>query len=242
MSAEELSACIQGALLTQGCVKMIPPDNRCCFCLTLRLGVIIIGIVNFALYLFAFSWYIGSVGFTNGFEVEITNTAISVFVLLCVQLLVNLLLIIGAIKRIPNQIFPWLCSNAVVIAIMMVIIFMLVFFGTSGNSLNYQEYVSILSILSLLAGTDMFCCIVVFQFRKNLMIEARMAAEESGNRTSLLSSSAPPPTYEDAAPGMPPYKVPLEDPPPGYEAAMAMSSAVSSGPQLRKKSLTSDQV
>ena len=35
---------------------MIPPDNRCCFCLSLRLGVIIIGLVNFALYTLAFSW------------------------------------------------------------------------------------------------------------------------------------------------------------------------------------------
>ena len=61
-----------------------------------------------------------------------------------------------------------------------VMIFMLVFFGASRNSLSYQEYVSSLSILSLLAGTDMFCCIVIFQFRRNLIIEAALEREDSG--------------------------------------------------------------
>ena len=61
-----------------------------------------------------------------------------------------------------------------------VMIFMLVFFGASRNSLSYQEYVSSLSILSLLAGTDMFCCIVIFQFRRNLIIEATLEREDSG--------------------------------------------------------------
>jgi hypothetical protein len=37
----------------------VPPDNTCCFCLTLRTGVIIIGIFNFTLYLLAFLWYVG---------------------------------------------------------------------------------------------------------------------------------------------------------------------------------------
>ena len=34
--------------------------------------------------------------------------------------MVNLLLVVGAVKRLPLHIFPWLCSNAVVIAIIMV--------------------------------------------------------------------------------------------------------------------------
>ncbi len=34
--------------------------------------------------------------------------------------MVNLLLIVGAVKRIPNHVFPWLCANAIVIALLMV--------------------------------------------------------------------------------------------------------------------------
>ena len=59
-------------------------------------------------------------------------------------------------------------------------IFMLVFFGASRNDMNYSEYVTSLSLLSLLAGTDMFCCIVVFQFRRNLILEDRMQSEPTG--------------------------------------------------------------
>ena len=35
-------------------------------------------------------------------------------------MMVNLLLVVGAVKRIPHHTFPWLCSNAVIIAILMV--------------------------------------------------------------------------------------------------------------------------
>ena len=123
---------------------------------------------------------------------------------------------------------------------------MLVFFGSSRNSLSYQEYVSCLSLLSLLVGTDMFCCIVVFQFRRNLVLESRIQIQESVNHPGgFLPSSSPPPAYEDAAPGAPPLKVPLEEPPPEYEAAIAMLGAeepAPAGPQLRKKSLTNHEV
>lgn len=240
MSAGELRACLEGLLLSGG-DKMVPPDNRCCFCLTLRLGAIIIGLINFVLYLFAFSWYIGTVGFSGDFDAQVSNMDISVLVLFCVQLMVNLLLIVGAVKKIPLHIFPWLCSNAVVIAIIMVMIFMLVFFGASKNELSYNEYVTSLSLLSLLAGTDMFCCIVVFQFRRNLILESRIQTEESGDRhQGFQPRCSAPPAYEDASPGS---KVPLEEPPPEYEAALAMlrpgddpASSPAHGTHLRRKS------
>jgi len=259
-----LVACVQGLVWNWRVGKMVPPDNRCCFCLNLRQAVILIGAVNFVLYLLASMWYIGKVAFIEDLQPQISNTDISVLILFCVQLLVNLMLIIGAVKRNTQHIVPWLCSNAVVIAIIMVIIFMLVFFGAARHHLGYHEYVSALSIFSLLAGTDMFCCIVVFQFRKNLIIEERI---ELGNTMGQLTSSQAshaPPAYEDASKDSPPYKVPKEDPPPEYEAAIAMLHCSAppledevpntpdlpdliddnkvKGPQLRKKSLTSNQV
>ena len=64
--------------------------------------------------------------------------------------------------------------------ILQVMIFMLVFLGASRNSLSYHQYVSSLSLISILVMTDMFCCIVVFQFRKNLLLEERIRLEEIG--------------------------------------------------------------
>lgn len=261
MSLGELLACVQGSLATGGGSRWcpvvgkmaVPPDNTCCFCLTLRTGVIGIGTFNFALYLIVFLWYASTAGFQSGFgEPEISNMDISIFLIFCLQLMVNLLLIFGAMRRIPHHTFPWLCSNAVVIGLLMIFVVMLVFFGAGRHSLNYQEYVTCLAILSLLAGINMFCCIVVFQFRQNLLQEARIAALgrpddclwPGGGEPAACTAPvacAPPPSYEELAS----LKVPLDQGPPDYDAAVAFRSAnaeddlsSSGGAVHRKKSLT----
>jgi hypothetical protein len=35
---------------------VVPPDNTCCFCLTLRTGVLTIGAFNLFIYLLGFLW------------------------------------------------------------------------------------------------------------------------------------------------------------------------------------------
>ena len=50
---------------------------------------------------------------------------------------------------------------------------MLVFLGAARNDLTYKEYVGALTMLSLVAGKLMFCNIVIFQFRSNLIMEIR---------------------------------------------------------------------
>ena len=52
----------------------------------------------------------------------ITDLDISVFAVFALQIIVDLLLIYGAIKRIHSQTVPWLCANSVVMGIMLVII------------------------------------------------------------------------------------------------------------------------
>lgn len=251
-------ACTRGAVIGGGCcllsgaktgsAMVVPPDNRCCFCLTLRTGTVLIGAYNFTLYLLAFLWYAATTGFQSGFgDSEISNMDISIFLVFCIQLVVNLLLMVGAMKRAPHLTFPWLCSTAVVIGILMIFIVMLVFMGTGRYSLNYQEYVTSLAILSLLAGTNMFCSIVVFQFRQNLLVEARIAAAGFSDSLQVYPScpapttAAPPPSYEELSN----LKVPLEQGPPEYEAAVAMLLDTAQDPcsppdgaVQRKKSLT----
>lgn len=256
MSLGELLACAQGAIVTSGgCLTggkmVVPPDNRCCFCLTLRTGVLLIGAFNFILYTLAFLWYAVTTGFQSGFgDSEVSNVDISIFAIFCVQLMVNLLLMVGAVRKVPHHTFPWLCSNAVVIGILMIFVVMLVFMGTGRYSLNYQEYVASLSILALLAGTNLFCCIVVFQFRQNLLLEARIAAAVEAEGCQVfpscpaLATGGPPPSYEELRS----IKVPLEQGPPEYEAAVAMlldstqDMSSSPGAVQRKKSLTHNGV
>jgi len=264
MSAEEVSAYLNG-LVRSNCekessmssprllrrIEMAEPDNRCCFCLNLRQGVIIIGVLNFFFYLLALAWYVGRIGFSGDFELQVSNIDISVFVLFLVQLLTNLLLIIGAVKKVPNHTLPWLCSNFVVICLILVVIFMLVFLGAERNHVTYKEYVSYLISLSLFAGILMFSGIVVYQFRSNLILEFRnpSSMRSSGDNLSLPVSAAPsPPAYEDTTPKAPMLKCLYEDPPPGYEDAIMMPPVAnapmmeSPGPHLRKKSLTVQQV
>jgi len=239
---------------------MVPPDNRCCFCLTLRSGTIGIGVLNILFYLGLFVWYLTSPqesGFRD--EISLTNLDISVFVIFSVQVLVNLLLLVGAIKRIPSHAFPWLCANAVLIGVCMVCIGITVFFGTNKLELNYSEYVSSLTILGLVTGLDLFCCIVVFQFRHNTILERQiqLAAHFEtplGTSGTAPPSNPPPPPYSELEKTGCQQKVqglPLEEGPPEYEVAVAMLSdttkeevgAVQEGtPVRRKTSLTNQAV
>jgi len=254
MSAEDLVALIQGLLPSLPCQKMdISPDNSCCFCLTLRSGSILIGAGNCLLYLILFSWYLLSHGSLDASGLEesfgVTSLDISIFSIFCVQNLVNISLVVGAVKRNHSHTFPWLCANVVSIMIFMFCIGVTILFGTTKLSLNYSEYVTSLAIMGLITGINLFCWIVVFTFRKNLMMEAQSIHLPSvvAIQCPGISNPSPPSYYEiegyqDCKP--PPCP---EEAPPEYEAAVAMlaqedcDEAVK-GPVKRKKSLTNYEV
>ena len=56
-------------------------------------------------------------------------------------------------------------------SVFQVLIALLLFFGYVQMALVYDEYVSLLSLIGCLAAGHLFSCLVVFQFRKNLMEE-----------------------------------------------------------------------
>jgi len=257
MSAGELAALIQGIIGSRRCrghnyssnMPHVPPDNRCCFCLTLRTGTIGIGVGNCVLYLCLFIWYLTSpqeTGFRD--NISLTNLDISIFVIFCVQILVNTLLVVGAVKRIPSHTFPWLCANAVLVGVCMICIGITVFFGTNKLDLNYSEYVTSLTVLGLVTGVNLFCCIVVFQFRHNTVMERQMqlASQFEGPGCSgPPPSNPPPPSYDEVEQTTKPKAPPLEDGPPEYEAAVAMLAEQGEGkggPVQRKKSLINNSV
>jgi hypothetical protein len=124
---------------------------------------------------------------------------------------VNLLLIVGALRRLPSHVFPWICANAAFTGITMVGIVVTIFWGTTKFGLSHSDYVSVLAMLGLVTGVNLFCVIVVFQFRHNTLLEERIAlgAEYSAPGCSAPPLPAPPPpSYEEVARGD--CKLPLE--------------------------------
>jgi len=200
---------------------MLPPDNRCCFCLTLRKGSIIISLANICFYTGFFLWYLTS----NSFGDSITGglTYLDVFVILTSlgQFAVNILLLVGSVRRIPNLTLPWIIANAVLCLLCMVGIVMTLFWGTTTFELTHNEYITFLVILGLIMGINLFCIIVVFQFRHNILLEQRLV------RDSVLLSQNPGSaplltTPLDEEISRQDSKPPIEEGPPAYEDAMAM--------------------
>lgn len=77
----------------------------------------------------------------------------------------------------------------------MLIAFFLIL-GYLNLNLEYDEYVTVLSLLGCLTAGHLFSCLVVFQFRKNLLEE--IAIERNGDNaggrtgnTELADPSAP---------------------------------------------------
>eukprot|EP00092_Neocalanus_flemingeri_P006255 GFUD01006729.1.p1 GENE.GFUD01006729.1~~GFUD01006729.1.p1 ORF type:complete len:249 (+),score=73.17 GFUD01006729.1:268-1014(+) len=248
MSAGELVALIQGLLQSRNCHKMeVSPENSCCFCLTLRSGTILIGIGNCLLYLCMFTWYLTSSTIdTGGLRdgLDVTSLDISIFSIFFVKTLVNILLLVGAVKRIPSLTLPWLCANAVSMMIAMVFIGFTILFGTTKLNLNYNEYVTSLIVIGMVTGITLFCWIVVFTFRNNLIMEAQIERIPSG---TLIPNTSPP-SYNEIE-GYKECKPPPEDSPPEYEEAVSISMLSSEcsnesakGLVLRKKSLTNNAV
>merc|ERR1712086_1153259 len=104
MSAGELAALLQGLFSPRSGDRMeVSPDNGCCFCLTLRSGTITIGVGNCIFYLSMFTWYLTSSnidpgGLREGLGVTslgVTSLDLSIFSIFSVQILVNILLLVG---------------------------------------------------------------------------------------------------------------------------------------------------
>ena len=69
--------------------------------------------------------------------------------------------------------------------------------GYLNLNLEYDEYVTVLSLLGCLTAGHLFSCLVVFQFRKNLLEEIAIerngdaAGRGGGGNTELADPSAP---------------------------------------------------
>jgi len=207
---------------------MLTPSSKCCCCLSLRTGTIVIGVGNCVLYGCLYIWYLTSDllhqgGFGDGLGFNSADA--SILSILTVQLLVNILLLNGARLSVPSHTLPWLGVNAVAIGLYMAIIGRSLFLGTKNLYISYPAYVGSLTMMGLVTGLSLFCFFVVFQFRQNLIWERNVQdyhSEESGQHVPL-ENSLPPPSYQELEEGKEfhEYKAALEDNPPDYDAAVA---------------------
>jgi len=266
MSAGEAAALVSGLVRTERKMERVPPpgpagspprslptfvpDNRCCHCLTLTSGSLLIASLNTVAYLAAFTWYLttdnlDTPGLRKGGPPHSLDLAVFSFCL--VKILVNILLGVAALRRLPCQTLPWLAAYAVSMLLSMILIVVVLLFGTTKLELTYNEWVTGLALLGLLTGANFFCWIVVFTLRKNLMMEGqieRSCSTDAGVQCSSLLPTAPPPSYREVEEkGGPPRRLQEEDAPPGYDAVMAEQAETNAtGPVLRKKSLTNNAV
>jgi len=222
------------------------PDNSCCFCLTLRSGTAIISILHSLVYLGLIIWNLCTSSSDIG-GIRDANIEICLYSVSSVMILVNLLLLVSAVREVPCQTLPWLCANSVIIVIAMIMIVFIILFGTTKFGLSYSEYVTLLTLMGFMTGVTLFCWIVIFTFRKNLLMESEISLRPEmgqGGPKSVVdpsgSPSAPPPAYSEIEGwrcGEP--SEPREEPgPPGYDVVMSQVSQ----PVLRKKSLTNHAV
>lgn len=221
-------------------------DNRCCFCLDLRIGSVLTGLINALVNIAGFIAYVTSPAVQSSWGhpgAPVTNLDISFLVVFTLQLVCDAILVWGAFKKIPNHIVPWLWANAVIIAVFLVVITLMLFFGHLRTSLDANEFTTALSSIGVLGAAHIFSWLVVFQYRKNLIEEQRIMARMVATAPSAPDDEilpqrferapSPPPTYEEVAKqqarsGMTSHsevKVSLtgSESPPEYARAMAMS-------------------
>jgi len=162
------------------------PEESCCFCLTLRTGCVGIGGAYCILYLALLVGYLTSDsidpgGVRDGLPVTVLD--ISLLLISTIQMVVNILLVVGSVKKIPSMVLPWLVANCVFLVLALVGIGIVILFGTTKLSMNYTEYVTSLITMGTCTAINLFCCIVVFTLRKNL---AQGYSSPSGDHTTEI--------------------------------------------------------
>merc|ERR1712223_2285098 len=159
------------------------------FCLTLQTGAIIIALFNFISGLIKFAWYCTQDMTPSGFlhsEYSISPMDITILLVFTIARICDILLIVAAIKqksdwdKTPLLALPWLVINALELTLKVVIIMMLLFYGSQHVKMDTTAYTSTLAFIGVLTGAHIFCFLIIYQLRKNLS-EERNIRRNGGN-------------------------------------------------------------
>jgi len=191
------------------------PDNRCCFCLTLKAGSVVVAIANFLVNVFAFSWYekmfspapfldarfryATSPAVRSGLgrpSEPLTRLDILVLTAFLAEVGADAFLVLGALRKSPRHMVPWLCANALLMGVLLVLVAFLLLFGYVRLSLRYDQYVSSLSLAGCLAAAHFFSCLVVYQHRRNMLDERSAERRRRRRQDAQIGED------EEAYPGM----------------------------------------
>jgi len=220
--------------------RSLGPDNRCCFCLTLQTGAIIIALFNFISGLIKFVWYCTQDMTQSGFlhpEYPISPLDVAILLVFIIARLCDILLIVAAVKqksnwdKTPLLALPWLVINALEVTLKVVVIMMLLFYGSQHIRMETSDYTSTLAFIGVLTGAHIFCFLIIYQFRKNLTEERNMR-RNSRNGGSLAGNNRAQSGFEPTAPFNPDA---TNDPllPSGYDSSSRLDPSINkNGPGL----------
>ena len=140
-------------------------------CLNLKIGTVLVACVNILI----------NVAFVIGFQAGVDNgfgvVEWTFFAIFPGQIAVDIALVFGAINKKPNCFLPWLCLNSLIMGVLLVLIALLFIFGYHRLGYDYSQYVTALCVLGVVAAIHLFCCLVVVQYRKNLLDEIAILNE-----------------------------------------------------------------
>jgi len=97
---------------------------------------------------------------------------ITILLVFIIARICDILLIVAAIKqksdwdKTPLLALPWLVINALELTLKVVIIMMLLFYGSQHVKMDTTAYTSTLAFIGVLTGAHIFCFLIIYQFRK----------------------------------------------------------------------------
>ena len=148
-----------------------------------------------------------------------SNLAVAINLHVTLQVLADILLVYGAVKKKPNHVITWLCANSPTMVVLLVrlstfqsvswqqlrpilpsqiSVAFLLFFGYVRLSLEHDEYVTLLCLVGCLAAGHFFSCIVVYHLVRFLKEEARLLSSTSVPHGVAAASAPPASTGQEA--------------------------------------------
>ena len=165
-------------------------NGKCCFYLTLKSGTAIISSCNILLYL-------GIILYMSYMPVHISaiqdkniasNISFAINAVALTKLLTSIILLNSVESQTPSRTVPWLCTQTLLIVATMILLCLILLFGTTIFNLEYYKCIALIILIGTIITISIFCFIVVLGYRNNLI-------ENQG--PMIIRANSQPPAYDD---------------------------------------------